>query len=135
MKNPKSKNKKEQNRKQKHSSNYTIIQRKMLELADCFERARIARERSALKQSKDMKIILRHKNVKEVRLLIHAKRGFRTNNQFICSICDKVHKNGWIYNLDERYIYLCNSCKEQAKPRKIINKLVLYSAFESGKKR
>lgn len=135
MKNPESKNKKGQNRKQKHSSNYTIIQRKMLELADCFERARIARERSALKQSKDLKIILRHKNVKEVRLLIHAKRGFRTNDQFICSICDKVHKNGWIYKLNERYIYLCNSCKEQAKPRKIINKLVLYSAFESGKKR
>lgn len=45
------------------------------------------------------------------------------------------YNNGWIYNLDERYIYLCNSCKEQAKPRKIINKLVLYSAFESGKKR
>ena len=43
MRNSKSKNKKGQNSKQKHYSNYTTIQREMLELSDCFERSRIAR--------------------------------------------------------------------------------------------
>lgn len=97
MRNSKSKNKKGQNSKQKHYSNYTTIQRKMLELADCFERSRIAREKAALKQPKDPKIILRHKNIKEIRLLIHAKEDFaQMTNLYALYVTRYIKMDGYI---------------------------------------
>lgn len=115
-------------------STITPIQKELLSMAKKFEEVRLQRERvkyytyTSLPQH-----ILLHKTISEIRALIHNKRGCRTNDKFICTICNKVTIGGWKYKNSNNLIYLCHSCKEQAKPKQIANKRILYNNFEQGK--
>ncbi len=68
-------------------------------------------------------------SIKKAAKLVSSKRGSRLYEQFCCTVCRESFIEGWRYKTEWGELYLCQSCKQKAKPHS--HATIIYTPFES----